>query len=43
MNNYDELMSLWDWSPGRLKDTDMKASVRGGQAMIISTSFSVVH
>ena len=32
-------MSLWEWSLQVLKDTDMKARVRGVQAMMPNSSF----
>ena len=32
-------MSLWDWSLGRLKETEMKARVCGVQAMMPNCDF----
>lgn len=39
INNYNELMELWDWSLANLKDTEMKARVRGVQAAMKTFDF----
>ena len=39
LDNYNELMNLWEWSLTVLKDTDMKAMVRGVQAMMPNFRF----
>ena len=39
INNHTELMELWDWSLTVLKDTEMKARIRGVQSMMNSFNF----
>ena len=39
LNNYNELIDLWDWSLTILTDTEMKARIRGVQAMMTSFDF----
>ena len=39
LNNYNELMNLWDWSIDALHDTDMKARIRGVQANMPTFEF----
>ena len=39
LDNYNELMNMWEWSLEVLKDTDMKARVRGVQAMMPNFRF----
>ena len=39
LNNHSELTDLWDWSLTILTDTEMKARIRGVQAMMTSSDF----
>ena len=39
LNNYDELMNLWDWSIDTLYDTEMEARIRGVQANMPTFDF----
>eukprot|EP00112_Aurelia_sp_Birch-Aquarium-sp1_P015994 Seg3588.3 transcript_id=Seg3588.3/GoldUCD/mRNA.D3Y31 product="Zinc finger MYM-type protein 1" protein_id=Seg3588.3/GoldUCD/D3Y31 len=39
LNNYIELMNLWDWSIDTLRDTEMKARIRGVQANMPTFDF----
>ena len=39
MNNYVELINLWDWSIDTLHDTEMKARIRGVQANMLTFDF----
>ena len=39
LNNHDELMELWDWSLGVLKDTEMKSRINGVKSMMTKFSF----
>ena len=39
LNNPSELIDLWDWSLTILADTEMKARIRGVQAMMTSFDF----
>ena len=39
LNNYDELMNLWEWSIDTLHDTEMKARIRGVQANMPTFEF----
>ena len=42
LNNYIELMNLWDWSIDSLHDSEMKARIRGVQANMPSFDFVYV-
>ena len=39
LNNYMELMELWEWSFDIYKDTEMKARIRGVQGMMATFPF----
>jgi len=39
MENYDNLMALWDWSLAKVSDSDMKARIRGVQAFMPKFEF----
>ena len=39
IDNYDELMQLWEWSLGNVKDTEMKARIRGVQTYMQQFKF----
>ena len=39
INNFDELIDLWEWSLSILKDTEMKARVSGVKAIMPKFSF----
>lgn len=39
LNNYVELMNLWDWSIDTLPDTEMKARIRDTQANMLIINF----
>ena len=40
LNNYEELMELWKWSLQEVKDTEMKARIRG--VMTVMTTFDFI-
>ena len=39
LNNYMELMELWEWSLDICKDTEMKARIRGVHGMMTTFPF----
>ena len=39
LSNYEELMDLWEWSLSNIKDTEMKARIRGVQAVMPTFDF----
>jgi len=39
LNNYHELMELWSWSLDEVKDTEMKARIRGVMSVMSSFEF----
>ena len=39
LDNYDELMELWDWVLANVKDTEMKARIRGVQSYMRQFKF----
>lgn len=39
LNNHDELMKLWDWSPEVLKHTEMKSRIIGVKSIMAKFSF----
>lgn len=39
IDNYDELMELWDWSLDNVHDTEMKARIRGVQSYMKTFKF----
>lgn len=39
MENYSDLMDLWEWSLSKVKDTEMKARIRGVQAYMPKFEF----
>ena len=39
MENYDNLMALWDWSLAKVSDSDMKARIRGVQEFMPKFEF----
>ena len=39
LNNYSELMELWEWSLKNVTDTEMKARIRGVQAVMGTFDF----